>query len=481
MPLRKWLAASLAATGTFAAAPAFAADPAPNAVRGVIEFQSLRATPDDAARDRVERWLKAAGTFDPKAVDAAWAGGRTVEDRTVAAISLGLPAAADALAAAKTPGVPAPGTFPAALKDARLDPFVRANVAAAYAKVLVGKRAYEDALAALDGVNPEHLVDPAGFYFHKAVAEHATLNRPAALLSLTALLDDVANVPDRYVTVATLMYFDLQSWSGDEKNLRHIGRLMDVSSRRLDLARADDETKAVQKKILYRLSELIKQMENDEKRPEPRKRPKPPRDPKEPPEPKEPPVPYPSPPGPPTKPEPMPPEPPMPPQPPMEPEPMPPGPPEPPPPPGPKPPSNLPPGPRRPGERPIPGPRLPGPALPGNQDCPPGGEIPGPPRPGPRIPMPPGPNGPREPGRPGFEPPLDPDAKIPAEREYPVGPGGKNGEVNETLLRYYRDVWGKLPAEKRAEVIAELQRETPAKFRPMIEAYFKSLNRIHGY
>ena len=37
-----------------------------------------------------------------------------------------------------------------------------------------------------------------------------------------------------------------------------------------------------------------------------------------------------------------------------------------------------------------------------------------------------------------------------------------------------------LPA-KRAQVVEELTRDLPAKYKPMIDEYFKSLNRIHGF
>ena len=108
------------------------------------------------------------------------------------------------------------------LKDAKRDPFVQANLAAAYAKALAGRKVYEEALDALKGVQPEQLVDPAGFYFHKAVAEHALIQREAAVGSIARLLDDVPDAPDRYRMVATLMFFDIQNWSKDEKDLSNI-------------------------------------------------------------------------------------------------------------------------------------------------------------------------------------------------------------------------------------------------------------------
>jgi hypothetical protein len=75
----------------------------------------------------------------------------------------------------------------------------------------------------------------------------------------------VADAPDRYKMVATLMFFDMQGWKKDEKDLMQISKLMDNSGRRLDLARAGKITQDIQKKIVYRLDEVIKELENQAK------------------------------------------------------------------------------------------------------------------------------------------------------------------------------------------------------------------------
>ena len=66
---------------------------------------------------------------------------------------------------------------------------------------------------------PEAAVDPGRYYFFKAVAEHATMQKDAATGSIVRLLDDVADAPDRYKMVATLMFFEMQNWSPDPKDL----------------------------------------------------------------------------------------------------------------------------------------------------------------------------------------------------------------------------------------------------------------------
>ena len=65
--------------------------------------------------------------------------------------------------------------------------------------------------------------------------------------------------------VATLMFFEMQNWSPDPKDLTNIERLMDNSGRRLELARGGEKTQDIQKKIVFRLDELIKELENQNK------------------------------------------------------------------------------------------------------------------------------------------------------------------------------------------------------------------------
>ncbi len=75
----------------------------------------------------------------------------------------------------------------------------------------------------------------------------------------------MADAPDRYKMVATLMFFDMQGWRKDEKDLSNIAKLMDNSGRRLEIARAGKQTQEIQKKIVFRLDEVIKELENQAK------------------------------------------------------------------------------------------------------------------------------------------------------------------------------------------------------------------------
>ncbi|HEY8503252.1 MAG TPA: hypothetical protein VIL46_01630 [Gemmataceae bacterium] len=229
----------------------------------LYRFGALRSANADAAREQAREWLASVGKMDQAAFEAIWQKEDVpVLDRVAETLRLGSAEAAKALDAALAAGESAPTDVPALIKDAGQPAFLRANLALAFAKALTDHRVYEQSLEALKAVAPEQVVDPAAYFFHKAVAEHATMQKDAALRSITRLLDDVADAPERYKMVATLMFFDMQSWPEEEKDLTNITRLMDNSERRLALARGGKKTQAIQKKIVFRLDELIKEMEN---------------------------------------------------------------------------------------------------------------------------------------------------------------------------------------------------------------------------
>ncbi|MDB5312302.1 MAG: hypothetical protein JWO38_6504 [Gemmataceae bacterium] len=356
MTIRVHLAAAALCAG-LVASPLPAAETAKKPAYG---FSTLKAADVAAARAKAEAWLKSVGKFDQIAFDKVWNNeGRSVLDRVADTISLGNSEAAALLETARKADSPAAAQVPGLLKDAKQDVFFRANLALAFAKANATKKAYEEALEALNGVSPEQVVDPATYFFFKAVSEHATTKRDAAVASINRLLDDVAETPDRYRMVATLMFFDIVNWSPDPKDLTNIERLMDNSGRRLDLARPGEKTQDIQKKIVFRLDEVIKEMENQCK---------------------------------------------------------------------------------------------------GGQCN--GGACP---------------NG----GKPGNKPGSTINPSNPAQDSMLMGGSGP-GKVDEQKLRKYAEGWGNLPPGERAKIVEEVTRDLPAKYKPMIDEYFKSLNRIHG-
>ena len=226
-------------------------------------FGSLRTTPAEAAKVKALAWLKAAGTTDTLAFDKVWAAPETsVLDKVLATFEIASPDARTILAQGRDAAKAAPKSVPTLFADKKLDGFFRANLALGYAKSLTNGRVYEDSLAALTNTSAEEVVDPSAYLFHRAVAEHALIKKAEAIKTIERLIDDVTDAPDRYRMLATIMYVDLQGWKKDDKDLGNIAKLMDNSERRLDLARADKVTQEIQKKIIFRLDEKIKEMES---------------------------------------------------------------------------------------------------------------------------------------------------------------------------------------------------------------------------
>lgn len=258
---RSWIAAALlaavVAVGTAPAADISKAE--------VYSFGTMKSVTTDVARAQAQEWLSATGKADDatrKQFDAIWnQADRAVLDKIADTLALDANAA-KLLKDAGDLTLSVPKEVPAVLKDAKQSEFYRANLALLFAKSISSRRVYEEALDALKTVKPEKVVDPSAYFFHKAVAEHALMKKDDASQTIVRLLDDVADAPDRYKMVATLMFFDMQGWKKDEKDLQNIAKLMDNSERRLDLARGGQKTQEIQKKIVFRLDEVIKELEN---------------------------------------------------------------------------------------------------------------------------------------------------------------------------------------------------------------------------
>jgi hypothetical protein len=260
---RQWLTSAAVAAGLWLglAPPGGAADP-----KAEYTFGSLKAASPEAARAQAEAWLKKAGKFDPAAFDKIWAENDvSVLDRTLATFELGSDDAKKIMAAGRNSAVEAPKEVPAVLKDEKVDPYLRSNLALGFARALTNGRVYEESLAALSGVKAEATVDPAAYFFHRAVAEHALMKKDDAMRSIVRLLDDVSGAPDRYAMLGRILFVEMATWKKDEKDLANIRRLMDNSERRLGQARGGRTTQDIQKKIVFRLDELIKEKENQAK------------------------------------------------------------------------------------------------------------------------------------------------------------------------------------------------------------------------
>ncbi|MFL5241156.1 MAG: hypothetical protein ACJ8FY_03530 [Gemmataceae bacterium] len=262
MRLMRWILAPAVAVFLAGGGSALAGEITP--AKDLPSFGTLRAADPDAVRGQALEWLKSAGKSDEatlKAFNTIWDSTDTVLlDKVADTLALGDESAAKLLAEARNLATPAPLTVPEILKDAKKPVFYRANLALAYAKALTGRRIYEEALDALKVVKAEQVVDPAAYLFSRAVAEHALELRTDANYSIIRLLDDVTDSPERYKTVAALMVYDMLGWQ--EKDMGSIARKMDNIERRLDLSRGGPTTQEIQKKVVRRLDEMIKELEN---------------------------------------------------------------------------------------------------------------------------------------------------------------------------------------------------------------------------
>jgi hypothetical protein len=239
------------------------AEPEKKPLKDLPSFSLLRAPAPDVARGQAQAWLKGAAKNDAatqKAFDELWASDRPLLDKVAGTFALGEPAVAKLLQEARDPDTPAPTSVPNLIKDQKLSSFFRANLGLAYAKALTGRKVYDEALEAFKSIKGEDVVDPAAYFFHRAVTEHALMMRNEADDSIDRLLLDVADAPARYRMVGVLMHYDMATWQ--DKDLDWIARKMGVIKDRLDLTRGGPKTRAMQREVLVKLDEKIKELEN---------------------------------------------------------------------------------------------------------------------------------------------------------------------------------------------------------------------------
>jgi hypothetical protein len=235
-------------------------------------FGVLQSVAPDEAKAQALDWLKSVGKTDDaslKAFDAVWATDRPTLDKIADTFALGDPDAAKLMADARNPDAAAPQEAPAQVSDDKQSLFFRANFALVYARVLSARRVHDQVLETLKGFKADQTVDPASFFFTKAVSEHALVMKDQALDSIDHLLADVADTPERYRTVGALMVFDMMTWKDGGQDIASrldpLTRKMKAIKDRLDLSRGGEKTQKMEKDVVFRLDEVIKELENQQK------------------------------------------------------------------------------------------------------------------------------------------------------------------------------------------------------------------------
>lgn len=271
MRFQKWSMALGVISAGFSQSPLMSADtapPKPAALAPVAQpgFGVLRSSSMDDAKKQALAWLKQKNALNPnteKQFAEIWTRDIPLSDRLADTFALADPAIATMLASARNANGLPPESMPALFKDPALSIYLRANLAVAYGRALSLRRIHEDALDVLGLFQPEQVSDPATYLYHRAVSEHALMLKEEASNSLDRLLQDVPDLPERYKMLGMLLAYDLATWR--DKDLAWISRKMEILQRRLEVARGGKKTQKIQKEVVARLDELIKDLENQQK------------------------------------------------------------------------------------------------------------------------------------------------------------------------------------------------------------------------
>ena len=149
------------------------------------------------------------------------------------------------------------------LVNGKAETFYRSNIRYYAARNLTQFRMVDQALDLFNSINPDSLIDPAGYLFYKAVCEHHLLQKEACGITLGQLLNNTERVPERYTQVAILMQADLTDLK--EESLDEISRKMSDVERRLELGNSGKKVQKVEDEIVAALDKLIQKMEDQSK------------------------------------------------------------------------------------------------------------------------------------------------------------------------------------------------------------------------
>lgn len=149
------------------------------------------------------------------------------------------------------------------LMNGKAETFYLSNIRYYAARNLTQFRMVDHALELFTSINPETLIDPAGYLFYKAVCEHNLLQKKACEKTLEQLLNKTEGVPERYTQVATLMQADLADLK--DESLDEISRKMSDVERRLELGNSGKKVQKVEDEIIAALDKLIQKMEDQSK------------------------------------------------------------------------------------------------------------------------------------------------------------------------------------------------------------------------
>jgi hypothetical protein len=236
----------------FATTPTLA-PPAATAVLDELEaWLSERGASDEARRELRNQWTDAQHPVDRSAL----------LDRLADAFASADPRAKELVDICSRPRsgfkLPDVGWLAAADTPA----FEARNLRVFYGRWLAHQAFYDELLEQVKDLDPAQVADPATLLFCQSVAYHRLLDKDEGLKTVDRLLHDVASVPTRYKTLATLMRADLDELEDD--SLDHIARRMDDIRRRLDLGRAGKKVRTEEDGVIASLDKMIEEMEKQQ-------------------------------------------------------------------------------------------------------------------------------------------------------------------------------------------------------------------------
>ncbi len=132
------------------------------------------------------------------------------------------------------------------------------------ARWMVQHRYYDDALPLLAELVPEAVVDPAGLLFYRAVCQSQLMRRTEAVDSLSLLLNNTLDVPERFLVIAEMLQQELADQK--EGGLGKVSQLMQDVERRLELEQSGKETQDQEIAIIVALDKLLEDMEKEQKK-----------------------------------------------------------------------------------------------------------------------------------------------------------------------------------------------------------------------
>lgn len=228
---------------------------------------TLRPAPIAKAQAEAQAWLKSQKIDDAKlkTTNTLWspdAHSLDLTERLVRTMALGDPRVASLVDYCGLPHAGRRLPDVTWFDDETLPTLVRFNARLFYGQWLAQQRLYDEAAEQLKMLNPDVVADPSVLLFYQSVVHHRLLDKEAGLRSVDRLLQDVADVPQRFRAVAALMKVDLQQL--DEKTLDHIARRMEDIRRRLDLGRAGEKVVKVEDGVIESLDKLIEEMEKQQ-------------------------------------------------------------------------------------------------------------------------------------------------------------------------------------------------------------------------